>query len=666
MSDAWFVLDFETVSACDLKKAGAYRYAEDPTTNVLCCSFAYPDDTVETWFPGQPPLPRAVEAIQAGALAIAHNVQFEREHWRLFMVAMYGWPEIGQRQWRDTMARAATLMLPQALDKCGRALGLQANKDMEGSRLTVSLSRPNRKGYYPEITPAVLERVGVYCEGDVIEQKELHERIGWLDKSEYPIWHLDQIINQRGIRLDMDLIRSMRKIVDDASKPLAARFVEITGGLKMTQRDKVMSWLLDQGVMLPDMKKETLAAVLGETDEGEQLDEDDRLDLELPSHVREALHIRQLIGSASIKKLGAMEACVCADGRARGLLAYAAAGTLRWAGRLLQPQNFPRGSEEIQQAKLSIDEKLAAIMTGDHEMVKIMTGFEPVEFVVASLRHAVVADPGKYFVAGDYAGIEARMVLALAGQHDKTALMAAGEDVYCDMAAQIYGHPVNKEQHPEKRQIGKNSVLGLGFQMGAPKFRARYGEGQDLEFFKAVVDTYRKSWAPEVPKLWAAQENAAREAVWTGRPHEGGHVLYFMKDRWLVAEYLDGSRMHYFDARPVRRAMPWDETDVRRAWTYRAVKQGRLTTIDAYGGLLSENAAQHMARQLLARAMRMMEKENLPVVLSVHDEAMVEAEKARQDAEAVVTQIMRDRPDWAKRIQLPVAVETWVGDRYRK
>lgn len=663
MTDAWFVLDFETVSACDLKKAGAYRYAEDPTTSVLCCSFAWEDGTVETWFPGQPPIQRVVQAIADGAIAIAHNAQFEREHWRLHMVPV-GWPEIPQRQWHDTMARAATLMLPQALDKCGRALGLQANKDMEGSRLTKGLSRPNRKGYYPEITPAVLERVGVYCEGDVIEQRELHQRIGWLPPDERAIWLHDQVINQRGLRLDIPLIENMRRIVDAASVPLADRFREITG-VNMTQRDKVLSWLLDQGVMLPDMKKETLAAVLGETDEGEEVDEDDRLVLDLPPHVREALHIRQLIGSASIKKLGAMEACVCADGRARGLLAYAAAGTLRWAGRLLQPQNFPRGSDEIQ-TSLTIDDKLAALATGDPEMVKLMTGFEPVELVVASLRHAVVADPDKYFVAGDYAGIEARMVLALAGQHDKTELMASGADVYCDMASQIYGHEVNKKDHPEKRQIGKNSVLGLGFQMGAPKFQARYGEGQPLEFFKTVVETYRKSWAPMVPKLWEAQENAAREAVWTGRPHEGGHVLYQMVDRWLVAEYIDGSHMWYLDPRPVRRAMPWDETDVRRSWTYKAVKQGRLTTIDAYGGLLSENAAQHMARQLLARAMRMMEKERLPVVLSVHDEAMAEVEKSRQDAELVVQQVMRDRPDWAKRINLPVAVETWAGDRYRK
>lgn len=660
---AW-VVDFESKSRCDLKKAGAWRYAEHPTTSVLCLSYgSVGSDIEDTWFPGQPAPQVLIDAIAAGETFIAHNAGFEQAMWLRQLVEKHGWPKIPIAQWHDTQARCASLAIPQKLDKVGHVLQLAVEKDMEGNRLTLSLSRVDKKtGELPVVTPEILQRVGRYCETDVREQRELHRRIGYLEPDERPVWLMDQRTNQRGIRLDLDLIAAMRKVVDRGSEPLAAEFSELTGGLKMTQRDKVMGWMLDRGVMLPDMTKETLAAVLGETDEGEEVDEDDRINLDLPPDVERALRIRQLIGSSSIKKLGAMEACVCDDGRARGVLAYHVASPGRWAGRLIQPQNFPRGND----VEVDIDGKLQAIMTGDPDFVYMALGYQPVETVVASLRHAIIADPDRYLVAGDFAGIEARLALALAGQHDKTALMESGVDVYCDMASQIYGHPVNKKDHPEKRQTGKNSVLGLGFGMGAAKFRGRYAKDQPIEFVQGVVDTYRKKWAPLVPDLWRGLEQAAIAAVWHGGAHEAYGVTYRKIDLWLQATYPDGSKQWYFDPRPVRQAMPWDETDVRKSWTYRQIKSGQLRTINAYGALLTENYAQHMARQLLVVAWKKAEKEKLPVVLTVHDELVIEPLRARQDAETVLSQIMKDRPDWAREIKLPVDVETWAGDRYRK
>lgn len=659
-----YVVDFESKSRCDLKKAGAWRYAEHPTTEVLCLSYGpVNSEALYTWFPGQSQPLSLLEAIEAGEIFIAHNAGFEQAMWARHMVDRYNWPAIPVRQWHDTQARCASIAIPQALEKVGKALQLTTEKDMEGNRLTLSLSRVDKKtGELPEVTPFTLLRVGQYCEVDVKEQRELHRRIGWLEPDERQVWLLDQRTNQRGVRLDVPLIAAMRQVVDRGSAPLAEEFARLTGGLKMTQRDKVMAWMLARGVMMPNMTKETLAAVLGETDEGEEIDEDDRLDLDLPAEVERALRIRQLIGSSSIKKLGAMEACVCDDGRARGLLAYHAASTGRFAGRLIQPQNFPRGND----VEIDIDGKIAAIMTGDPDFVYMALGYQPVETVVASLRHAIISNPDRYLVAGDFAGIEARLALALAGQHDKTELMASGVDVYCDMAATIYGHPVNKKEHPEKRQIGKNSVLGLGFGMGAPKFHSRYAKDQPLEFIQSVVAAYRKNWAPKVPDLWKGLEHAAIRAVWDGGAHEAYGVSYRKVDQWLVATYPDGSKQWYFDPRPTRQAMPWDPEDIRRSWTYRQVKQGRLITINAYGALLTENYAQHMARQLLIDAWKKAEKERIPIVLTVHDELVGEPESSRQDAETVLAQIMEDRPDWAREIKLPVAVETWAGDRYRK
>lgn len=651
----WIVLDFETVSGCDLKKAGAWRYAEDPSTDVLCLSWEL-GTFRQTWYPGDAPPPFL--SVTKDVLHVAHNAAFEKAIWRNIMVPVYGWPDIPNDRWHDTMARCANLVLPQALDRAGKVLGLAHEKDMEGNRLTLSLSRINKKtGMYPEITPVIRERVGRYCEGDVAEQSELHRRIGWLPAEERKVWILDQTINERGVRLDVPLIRAMKEIVDKASKPLAEEFREITGGLNMTQVAKVGSWLLDQGVALPDMQKDTLAAVLGETEEGEYVE--DRIELELPPHVERALRIRQLIGSASIKKLDAMLACVCADGRARGLLNYHGAGTGRWAGRLLQPQNFPRGSID---KDITIEQKIDALMTGDPEWVYTVLGEQPVETVVSSLRHCLIAEDDHELCAGDFAGIEARMVLSIAGQWDKVKMMADGVDVYCDMATSIYKREITKAD-TEERQTGKNSVLGLGFQMGADRFHREYCEGRPVEFAQRVVDTYRKEWAPDVPQVWYALDDAAIRAVWDRRPQEAYGVLYALEDRWLTARLPSGRKLYYFNPQMVRKAMPWDETDVRRGWTYQAMKTGQWKTIHAFGGLMTENVVQALARDLMVDAMFKCEAENYPVVLTVHDEVV--SETKRPDPK-MLQQIMEDIPQWAKDLKVPVKAECWAGQRYRK
>jgi len=425
------------------------------------------------------------------------------------------------------------------------------------------------------------------------------------------------------------------------------------------------------------MTKETLAAVLGETDEGEEVEAEDRIHLDLPPKVERALHIRQLIGSASIKKLDAMEACVSQiDGRARGLLRYHRAGPGRWAGTLIQPQNFPRGSVIEEDRQQLVD----AIMTRDPGYLECLYG-PPVEAVLSALRNVLIAGEGKTFIAQDYSGVEARIVLALAGQHDKTALMASGVDVYIDMACDIYNMPKLapsdprykawtkefKELHLEKRQIGKNTVLGCGFQMGKDKFHDRYCPDQPLEFAGEVIDAYRKTWAPNVPALWRGLEDAAKYAVKDRRVTQAFGCTFALEDEWLTLKLPSGRKLHYFEPRPINKAMPWDEDDVRLAWTYRATKLGRMMHIDAYGGSLTENVVQALARDLLVHAMFGCRKAGLDIVLTVHDEIVVEVpQREADDANARMEEIMTTLPQWAKDIQVPVQVEGWVSERYKK
>jgi|SRR6202166_1550703 len=659
----WICLDFETASAVDLKKAGAWRYAEDPTTEILCAAVGTMDGDVFVWHPGAygPETNLRILAADENITFIAHNAGFEKAIWCNIMVPDYGFPDIPNSRWHDTLAVCAQRVLPLDLESAVTVLGLPQQKDTEGSRLTRSLSKPRKDGSYDR-SPATLTRVEDYGAQDIRAEVTLHKRLGWLPPGERSVWLLDQRINERGVRLDLEFIRAAQKIVDEASAPLLQEFKQLTG-VNVTQGEKFKSWLGTQGLTVGSLDKEHVASLLG----GDVDDEDlETLEVapDLSVDVRRALSIRQLIGSASVKKLARMETCVCADGRARGLLQYHGAGPGRWAGRLLQPQNFPRGTLKEDGEATPVETVVEAIQSGDKDYVDLILG-SPVEAVVSGLRHAIISDSDRSLLVGDFATIELRVNLALAGQQDKIDLLAAGLDPYVDMASQIYKRPIDKKKDPAERQTGKNSVLGLGFQMGAPKFQMRYAKDQPIEFCNNVVRVFRKEWAPLVPSNWYDLDAAAIEAVHRKRPCEAHGVLYQLEDGWLTARLPSGRKLWYFNPRPIRKAMPWDETDIRLAFTYQAMKKGQWATINAFGGLLTENVVQALARDLMVAAMFKCEKNGLPVVLTVHDEIVTEPLVADADPKAL-EQIMQDRPDWAIAMNIPVKAECWAGERYRK
>jgi DNA polymerase len=284
--------------------------------------------------------------------------------------------------------------------------------------------------------------------------------------------------------------------------------------------------------------------------------------------------------------------------------------------------------------------------------------------IVSGLRHAIIASPGRRLGVGDFAGIEARVALAGAGQHDKTEMMASGQDVYIDMANAIYKRTDITKDNLAERQTGKNSVLGLGFQMGAPKFRTRYCPEQTVEFAEGVVKTYRKEWAPKVPYLWYGLQDASTKAVWQGGVHEAYGCAFQMEDGWLTMLLPSNRKLWYWNPQPVRKSMPWDPTDVRPAWTYQAMKQGHLTTISAFGGQLTENYASGLARDLLVSAMKRCKANDIDIVLTVHDEIISEL-KPHQPL-SLLQQCMEERDQWAIDIGIPVAAECWEGPRYHK
>lgn len=651
----YVLIDFETASATELKSAGAWRYSECPTTEVLCLGYRTPKGQRLVWSPEEP-MPRVfADALRLRQFVIAHNVQFEKAIWRNIMVKRFGWPNIPDDLWHDTLASCAMRALPLRLDMASSVLRLGYEKDKVGSKFTVAMSKPDRNGKLDR-TRESLQRVYDYCKQDLIVENALHERLGFLPPEERSVWLLDQKINQRGIGIDLEFVRSAQKIVDEASGFDAANFEAITGS-KVSENAKFMVWLEDQGILLPNLRKETLEDLLGDVDDVNE--KFDPTGVKLPRRAVDALRIRQVLGSSSIKKLKAMAACVGNGGRVRGSLQYHGTAPGRSAGRLFQPQNFPRGTIALD----NIDDLVNVILTGDAETVDMTVG-PPIETVISSLRHAIIADRGKVLMAGDYAGIQARVVLALAGQRDKVQMMAEGKDVYCDMAGLIFGRKITKADKAE-RHLGKGCVLGLGFQMGAKKFQFQFAKDHSEEDCKRYVETYRQSWAPAVPKVWYALQEAATRCVWDRRAVEAYGVTYRLEDGWLTAQSPSGRKVWYFNPLPVRKAMPWDENDVRPGFTYQALKTGQWKTITGYGGLLTENIVMRIETDIKLDGMLRLEAEGFCPILDVHDEVVCEVESELADQKAF-EQIMLETPPWVKQLGIPVAVEAWTGERYRK
>lgn len=709
------LIDFETASQCDLKKAGAARYAEDVTTEILCLGYTIDGEKPDLLTPDELSFgacatgrhARFRQAVEdPGVIFIAHNVFFEKMIWRWLMTVL-GWPDLAPERWHDTMAVCAMKGLPLKLERAAQVLRLPTQKDTAGTAATLALGRTNKAGFYVR-TEEKLQRVYAYCrDGDVPAELELHRAVRGLGAAERQVWLMDQEINERGVRLDMPYVRAAKKICADASRPLLAEFQKLTGIEKLAS-PKFKDWLVEAGCPFPrdedgkldtSLDKEHIARLLGVADEDadDSLagDEDDFLppepQFELPYAYKRPLQIKRVLGSASVKKLDSMLACVCSDGQARGLLQYHGAGPGRWAGRIIQPQNFPRPTTRVQVGwnedgtekyeGVDPDGLVEAIMTADAEWMRLLYG-EPIEAVASGLRHAIIAKPGHMFEVGDYAKIECVIVLALAGAVETAAkVIEMGSAVYTNTASQVFKRSIVKSMLKEYT-IGKNIVLGCGFQMGWRKFKARYARDQPDEFCQEAVRGYREDFAPEVPKLWYALERAATECVWTGHPTCAYGIEYSMSGGWLTARLPSGRLLWYRDPKAINKHMPWctcddcchkknlgpetpREPDIRRGFVYWAQKLGQWRKMHAYGGLLTENVVQATARDLLVHGMFNARAAKRPIVLTVHDELITEVPEAIADAK-VLDALMTDMPPWAKSLGIPVASDCWIGARYRK
>lgn len=665
MTVRYVVGDFETASRADLKKVGAWKYAADMSTFITHFSIKVVIDGRPT--PSRCVLEKALHRIDPEIMElandptviwVAHNGGFEQAVWHFHMVPM-GYPSLPPERWHDTMAVAAMKALPLGLDALVTALELPVKKDMDGHRLMMIMCKPDRYGGWSHHNDYNLQREAEYCNGDTDAQYGVYIATQGLGPSERETWILDQKINQRGIKIDKEFIGACINVLDQVRVPMAERFRELTG-LRPTQREKVLDWVNEQGVPLGDMKKETLNAIL---------DPDDEFDIgdfsePLPYHVHEVLTLRRSLASSSVSKLERMLQCATGDDRVRYTTQYHGARTGRDAGRLIQIQNYPRGEISDRQG-LTADILADAILTRDLPTIRELWGEDIFSAVISSLRSCIIPENGKVLVAGDYAGIEARNLLSMAGQHDRVEQMHSGVDVYCENASLIYKRPITKANVAE-RQTGKNSTLGNGYGLGPVGFRARFAPKQSVEFAQQVIHTYRSEFAPMVPKFWYGLWQASVDAVWCSmaRTYSYAGIEFRKEGDWLTMRLPSGRKIYYHRPRPARSYNPTTGSE-HPAWSFMSYQGKKFRRLPAWHGMITADCIQGSARCMLKAAEKRAEKAGLNTIFRVHDELVFE-ENDRPDIVQIVKQVMEDVEPWVIERKFRVKAEVDKMLRYRK
>jgi DNA polymerase len=653
-------MDFETRSKLDVKKVGAFRYAEDASTEILCLAYRLPGKPVRIWHPWGNAAPPAdlLDWVSAGNLVEAHNAEFEYAIWNYVAVRRFGWPRINPEQLRCSAAKAAALALPRSLEGLGEALELPVKKNLDGRRHMLKMSKPRKP---TKNNPAVwhetfedFEKLFDYCENDVLTEESAGEFLPPLSPKSERLWRLTLKINERGIFCDTELCKIALEFSKRYQDELTAELAALTGGLVQTvkQVGKLLAWLNLNGVAVANVQAQTIS---------------DALELpNVPPIARRVLEIRKALGQSSVTKYQAMLNMACADQRLRGTLLFWGASTGRFAGRGIQPQNYPRGKIK------DVENIYAALEMRDYDFFKTL--FPDVFTALSSaLRGMLRAAPGKELIAGDFSAIEARVLLWLAGAESLLEIYRQfdlnpddkDKEPYRLMSAEIYECPVSKVTR-EQRELGKRAVLGCGYGMGHEKFRDSCKQYAGLEISeelaKHAVSTYREQYY-EVKNFWYDVERLAIQATLNpGKLFKLRKLQFLFKGKFLQIQLPSGRRLSYYSPRVRAEKTDWGIRD-RLAFLSVDSKTKRWRREESYGGKLVENITQAVAADLMLDSLIRLEDSGYFPILTVHDEDVAEIPKGFGSVEEF-TRLMSVTENWAAGI--PIKVEAWRGTRYRK
>lgn len=604
--------DFETYSEADIKKAGAYAYATHPSTEVMICCYALVSGgidlssvEVKTWLPDAQPMPRDLrQALEDDDVEIwAHNAQFERA------VTLYTLPRqvpdlptTDVDRWRCTAYLAAAHGLGRSLGVGLRQLGVGVQKNPDGPAFIKKFCKPRKPTKTDARTritrldaPLHFRKGVVYCQDDVRGELALDVGLGQLQDWQWDLYTADLRMNEAGLPMRMPLARAafaaLTILENDVKEEARA-----VAGCGPTQRAPLLDWLRAEGVDLPNLQKKTVEDALKAGD--------------LPAHVAHVLTLRLEAAKAGTKKLAAMQLTACPDDVIRGTFLIHGAHTGRWAGRLIQPQNFVRGK-----SKAGRETELIMRVLRDHDaagaaaMLRLLFA-DPIKTLGQSMRSFIAVSRDEHLYVVDYAAIEARVLPWLAGQQGILDDFLQGVDVYCVFAAALYGvdyatlRAGYKAEDPTcifQRQVGKVAVLGCGYGLGWEKFvehAAQQGVLITEDFARKVIKAYRRENA-EIVAFWAILQNSWAEAcMYPGREvWAGDHLRMQHRDGHLWVQLPSGREMCYRDAR-VAPTEKWGKP----AWdcSFETTLGDRITRERTYGGKLAENFTQAVAADVMA------------------------------------------------------------------
>lgn len=655
-------IDIETYSSVDITKSGLYKYVQSDDFEILL--FAYSLDGGEVKIIdlacGEKIPDQIVQAMfDPNVLKHAYNAAFE---WYCLSKCFKIDPILWLPQWRCTQLHGLYCGYTKGLAATGEALGLPQEKRKldTGSALIRTFSTPHKptarnptNRVLPHHEPEKWRLFKEYCVQDVVTEMEIERRL-----SAFPVpeqvqreWELDQRINAAGIQLDMDLIDGALCIARSATANLMQEARLLTGLENPNSVGRLKDWVETQtGLSVASLDKETVKDLLAKS--------------ELSPKVRRMLEIRQELGKSSVKKYDAMVKGVCRDGRVRGLLQfYGANRTGRWAGRLVQVQNLPRNY--IEELGLARD----LVKKQDAEMLALTFGNVP-DTLSQLIRTAFIPAEGYKFVVADFSAIEARVIAWLAGETWRQEVFRTHGKIYEASASAMFGVPIEKikKGNPEYalRQKGKIAELALGYggssgaliSMGALKM------GLSEEELPDIVSRWRKS-NPNITRLWYRLDDAAVRTVQTCAP-AGVNGCIFRREGdfatgqdFLTIQLPSGRKLFY--AHPYIGKNRFDSDSVH----YFGVGQigKKWVDLETYGGKLTENIVQAIARDCLAVTLQRLEDAGYQTVMHIHDEAVIDCPAERADLD-VVCELMRQPIPWAPGLILNAA--GFVGDYYKK
>lgn len=633
-------IDIETYCEIDLRKSGVYRYAEDESFELLLFAVSVDNGPVTVYDLTKEKLPQDIlEAlVDDSVIKWAFNASFERiclSNWlKKYQPKLLSDEFLSPVSWRCSMIWSAYLGLPLSLEGVGTVLKLKDQKMREGADLIRYFCVPckptkvngGRVRNFPHHAPDKWATFIDYNRRDVEVELAIKERLKNFPVPDF-VWDeylQDQIINDRGIGIDLDFVIAAIKIDSESKVKIQEELKALTGLENPNSVLQMIGWLRDHGVNTDSLDKKAVKELLKTVDD----------------KTAKVLKLRQQAAKSSVSKYQAMMNCVCKDGRARGMFQfYGANRTGRWAGRLVQLQNLPQNHLP------DLEEARELFRKGDLNATELF--YDTQDTLSQLIRTAFVPSKGKKFIVCDFSAIEARVLSHLAGERWRSKVFEQGKDIYCMSASQMFGVPVEKHgQNSELRQKGKIAELACGYggSVGALKAMGAIDMGLSEEELQPLVNSWRQA-NPNIVLFWWDVDNAVKTTVKEQIPTSTHGIQFEVRSGILFISLPSGRKLSYIkprigDNQFGGESITYEGTGTARRWE----------RLESYGPKFVENIVQAISRDILAFSMKQLSSNDFKIVGHVHDEVIIECPIEQKLDE--VASLMGIAPDWLSDINL--------------